>query len=252
MLTIAVILAGGSGTRAGAGLPKQFRILPDGRTVFETCVAAFEACDCIDEVAVVMPEAHMDTARLIAVACGWRKVRLFIAGGRERWESSWRALQEIRSAHPETECNILLHDCARPFVSQAVLSRVCRALDEHEAVSVTVPVTDTVYTVSEGSVLCAIPPRPQLRRAQTPQAFRLSVVLDAYTQALAQASQLTATDDCGVVHDYRPDIPIYLVEGEEANRKLTYAEDFPAIPVPQQPPLPDASPQDTRADRGNH
>lgn len=229
MKNIAVILAGGAGKRAGEGLPKQFRKLSDGRTVLETCVAAFEAHESIDEIAIVMLRDYLPQAQTIARQAGWHKVNYWIAGGRERWESSLfaaKTLQQAMNANGDNECNILLHDCARPFVSEAIITRVCQALMDYQAVSVAVPLTDTIYEIKNSKLqINSIPPRETLMRAQTPQAFRLSLLLRAYEKAEEEALQ-HVTDDAGVIHTFLPDEKIGIVAGEETNRKLTYEEDF--------------------------
>lgn len=209
MTNIAVILAGGSGKRFGGDKPKQLLPLEDGRSVLEHAVEAFRSCKCIDEVIVVMHQDWIDQVH--GVRC--------IAGGKERWESSWNAIQAI-----DGEANVLIHDAARPFVSKRIIEDVCKALETHEAVTVAVPATDTMYEVVDG-LLQRIPDRRTMMRAQTPQAFRLGLIRNAYEIAI-QDPGLQATDDCGIVHRYMPDTPIYIVEGEEANRKITFREDL--------------------------
>ncbi len=71
-----------------------------------------------------------------------------------------------------------------------------------------------------------IPDRKTMFRAQTPQAFHLEVIKQAYEKMQFNRSTVNSTDDCGVLHRYMPEVPIYIVEGEEANRKLTFKEDF--------------------------
>ena len=221
-------MAGGRGTRAGGGIPKQFRTLEDGRTVFETCVAAFEQNEHIDEIAVVMLEEYMQQAKDIAAKHTWTKLRYWIPGGSERWESTLHAVEAINGSINRPIVNLLIHDCARPFISQALITKVCEALDTHEAVSVAVPVTDTIYVVENSeseTVISEVPSRAVFRRAQTPQAFRLSVLKEAF-EKVKNGADCKATDDAGVVRYCLPDIPIHIVPGEESNRKLTFAEDF--------------------------
>ena len=219
METVAVILAGGTGSRAGAGVAKQFRRLDDGRTVIETCVEAFAACGCIDRIVVVMHPDHVAEADKLLMP-----YRLsIIAGGDERWQSSLNAIKAL--AHNRNELNVLLHDCARPFVSKRIIEDVCQALQDHEAVTVAVPATDTLYQVADGQVV-AVPQRQDFMRAQTPQAFRLSLIERAYRLALSDPDGIAATDDCGIVRKYVPDQKIFIVPGEESNRKLTFASDF--------------------------
>jgi len=221
MRNIAVILAGGTGSRAGAGVPKQFRRLEDGRTSLEACVQAFAASRSISEIVVVMHPDHIAQAQQLLRD----KAVTIIAGGSERWESSRNAIRHLATL--QEEANILLHDCARPFVSQRIIDDVCRALETHEAVTMAVPMTDTLYKVESLKwKVESIPPRSEYMRAQTPQAFRLSLIERAYRLALSDPDGVAATDDCGIVNKYIPEQPIYIVEGEEANRKLTYASDF--------------------------
>ena len=247
MKNIAVILAGGIGARVGGNVPKQLLPLADGRSVLEHATAAFEQTDCIDEVCIVMHPDYIAFAEQALLRNGWQKVKHIIAGGKERWESSVNAIRLYESALSTEEfahANILLHDAARPFVSQAIIANVCRALETHEAVTVAVPATDTMYVVTQtpnpqpancntqplplredGRLIHSIPPRDTLMRAQTPQAFRMPLIARAYTLAL-QDPALQATDDCGILHRYLPTEPIHIVAGEETNRKITFKEDL--------------------------
>ena len=239
MTNIAVILAGGIGARVGGNTPKQLLPLLDGRSVLEHAVSAFEQSPYIDEVCIVMHPDYIMHAEQMLLANAWQKVRHIIPGGKERWESSVNAIRllgdkAIRREAKGEEVNLLLHDAARPFVSQDIIARVCEALQEHEAVTVAIPSTDTVYEMVDAKV-ARIPQRSTIMRAQTPQAFRLPLIAEAYTKALGAdicdkeacaACHLPATDDCGIVHEHMPHIPIHIVLGEEQNKKITFKEDI--------------------------
>ena len=226
-MNIAVVLAGGVGARVGGAVPKQLLPLADGRTVLEHSVDAFEYADCIDEVCVVMHPDYIATVEEMIAINGWKKVKHIISGGKERWESSVNAIRLYQgqlSGVEMAESNILLHDAARPFVSEKIISDVCRALVEHEAVVVAVPSTDTVYEMQDGCV-ARIPNRSTIMRAQTPQAFRLGLIAGAYETAL-NSGNMQVTDDCGVVFNYMTNQPIHIVAGEEQNKKITFKEDI--------------------------
>lgn len=227
MKNIAVVLAGGIGARVGGAVPKQLLPLSDGRSVLEHSVDVFEQSAHIDEVCVVMHPDYIATAEAMVVSNAWRKVKHIIPGGKERWESSVNAIRlyqdKLESAQFAT-ANILLHDAARPFVSQRIISDVCEALKEHEAVVVAIPSTDTVYEMQNGCV-ARIPNRSTIMRAQTPQAFRLPLITQAYDIAL-NSENMQVTDDCGVVFNYIPAQSIHIVLGEEQNKKITFKEDI--------------------------
>jgi 2-C-methyl-D-erythritol 4-phosphate cytidylyltransferase len=250
LYNIAVILAGGIGARVGGNTPKQLLPLEDGHSVLEHAVNAFEQSPHIHEVCIVMHPDYIIHAEQMLLANAWQKVRHIIPGGKERWESSVNAIRQIRGKRleaigNENNCqlptsnsanivNLLLHDAARPFVSQEIIANVCQALEEHEAVVVAIPSTDTVYEMVDGNV-ARIPNRSTIMRAQTPQAFRLPLIAEAYTKALGvndlsaaacKEAHLPATDDCGVVFSHMPDVPIHIVLGEEQNRKITFKEDI--------------------------
>ena len=216
------------GTRVGGNTPKQLLPLSDGRSVLEHSVDAFEAASCIDEIVIVMHPEWMKEAEELCRRNAWQKVRQIIAGGSERWESSWHAIQAFSGQL--SDISLWLHDAARPFVSQRILTDVAKALETHAAVTVGVPVTDTLYKVRRDDVqgtkeVETIPSRADFMRAQTPQAFHLNVLKEAFERALAQG-QVAVTDDVGIVQAYMPEQSIFIVSGEEANRKITYAEDL--------------------------
>ena len=232
MRNIAVILAGGVGSRMGGSEPKQFLSL-GGRTVIEHSIETFANHPSIDEVAVVIHPDWRGRMEEIAARGHWEKLRKIVDGGSERYMSSLNAIMAYIDEPDDT--NLLLHDAARPFMSAAIVDRVVAALERHEAVGVAVPSTDTVWevhpdfdAVEVGRFVARIPERRLMWRAQTPQAFRLPLIRDAYQRAL-QDPQFRATDDCGVVRQYMPGTKITVVEGEERNMKLTNAEDLPVL-----------------------
>lgn len=196
--------------------------MEDGRCVLEHAVDAFEQAACIDEILIVMHPDWIHEAEQLCRQNGWQKVAHVLPGGRERWESSVHAIEAYAG---QENIALLLHDAARPWVSQRIIADVCHALQTHRAVTVAVPMTDTLYRVAEGHV-ADIPPRTDYMRAQTPQAFHIELIREAYRHALAQPT-IAATDDCGIVSRYMPDEKIYIVAGDEQNRKITYRDDLP-------------------------
>jgi 2-C-methyl-D-erythritol 4-phosphate cytidylyltransferase len=127
----------------------------------------------------------------------------------------------------ERDCNVLFHDAARPLVDQRIIADCVAALDEHVALGVVVPTADTIVRLAEGTMV-SIPPRESLGRCQTPQGFRLSVIRLAYERAAVdlKAGTFSATDDCGLVLRYLPEVPVRAVAGSERNLKITYAGDL--------------------------
>ncbi|MGX8713300.1 MAG: 2-C-methyl-D-erythritol 4-phosphate cytidylyltransferase [bacterium] len=230
MKNIAVVLAGGTGSRMGSSVPKQFLPLA-GRAVIEYSIDTFNRHQSIDEVAVVIHPDWRGRMEEIAAAGRWKKLKKIIDGGAERYMSSLNAIMAYIDEPDDT--NLLLHDAARPWVSAEIVDRVVSALKHHEAVGVAVPSTDTVWEVHPDiSVECSvprfvarIPERKLMWRAQTPQAFRLPLIRDAYQRAL-QDPLFQATDDCGVVRKYMPGTKITVVEGSEENKKITFSEDI--------------------------
>lgn len=218
---IAVILAGGTGSRMGASTPKQF-LKVAGKTVIEHTIDVFERHEGIDEIAVVVHPSYIDTIEDIVLRNGWKKVKKILKGGDERYHSS---LSAINAYDDMPEANLIFHDAVRPLVNHRIIDDVIGALERYEAVDVAVAATDTIIEVDrKGERITHIPDRSLLRRGQTPQAFRLSTIKKAYEFALADPN-FKSTDDCGTVVKYLPDVPVFVVEGEESNMKLTYKED---------------------------
>lgn len=222
MRNIAVILAGGIGSRVGGATPKQLLPLADGRSILEHSIDAFEASPCIDEIAVVMHPDHISSLQKLCQSNRWQKLTKIIPGGAERWESSYNAIKAFTSSSP---LSLLLHDAARPYVSQRIIADVCQALETHEAVTVAVPVTDTLYRTEDNQVQ-EIPDRKTFMRAQTPQAFHLNLVAEAFEDAIQKGYITSVTDDVAVLKSYNPGTPIFIVPGEETNKKITYPEDI--------------------------
>ena len=222
MRNIAIILAGGSGKRFGADMPKQFLLIA-GKRIIEHSIEAFERNTHIDEICVVSNPDFLEETQKIVAQAHYQKVRHVIAGGQERSDSTINALRLYKA---ET-ANLIFHDAVRPLVSQRIIDDVCRALKTQRAVNVTIPSADTLI-VRQGDYVKQVPDRRWIERVQTPQGFHVGTIVKAYAEALKDPA-FKATDDCGVVTKYLPDVPVFLVAGEERNQRLTYREDLPVL-----------------------
>jgi ygbB family len=210
---IAIIVAAGRGKRLGSSLPKQF-LKVRGRTILEMSVEAFEQNKYVDEIFVA---ANADYCELTEKLCrGFSKLKKIVAGGAERQDSVRAALDCLRGENGI----VLVHDAARPFVSEAVINAVIEGTADFGAAIPTVPAKDTIRQV-DGTGSRTLQ-RETLARVQTPQGFRISLLKHAFEKA--QAEGFLGTDDASLVE--RMGINISMVQGEDANRKITTREDL--------------------------
>lgn len=221
MKNIAIILAGGTGQRLGDSIPKQF-LKVAGKKVIEHTLDVFQNHPQIDEIAVVSNPNFLNEIENIAIKNNYTKLKKILQGGKERYHSS---LSAINAYDGDKEINLIFHDAVRPLVNDRIISDCIDALDKYKAVDVAIKTTDTIIKVNEDEYITGIPARDYLRNGQTPQAFKLSTIKQAYKLALCDPDFKT-TDDCGVVYKYMPNELVYVVKGEQFNMKLTYKEDL--------------------------
>jgi 2-C-methyl-D-erythritol 4-phosphate cytidylyltransferase/2-C-methyl-D-erythritol 2,4-cyclodiphosphate synthase len=208
----AVIVAAGSGSRAGSATPKQWRPL-QGRAVARWSAEALLAAGAERLVVVVRAGEEADASQALA---GLPRIQL-VAGGAERVDSVRAGLAAASVDGPEA---VLIHDAARPFVTPAHVVALLAALEHAEAALPALAVSDTLKRVEAGTTSTV--PRDGLWRSQTPQAFRLAALQEAYA---AWPADETPTDDAAVVE--RTGARVVLVPGDPMLMKLTYPEDFP-------------------------
>ena len=223
-MNIAVILAGGVGSRLGLDKPKQFMKMA-GKTILEHTVDVFHKHENIDEIVIVINAAYLHDAEEMVLQNHWNKVKKVLNGGSERYESSLVAINAYKNIAGE-DTNLIFHDAVRPMVSKRIIDETIAALRKYDAVDVAIPSADTIIKLDETKqFISEIPNREFLNRGQTPQAFKYKTISEAYKIALSDPKMKT-TDDCGIVKKYLPQTQIYVVKGEEQNVKLTYPEDI--------------------------
>ena len=140
---VAVILAGGTGTRIGLNIPKQL-IKIAGKPIIEHTIAAMHQSPLVDEIVVMMAPGHLDEVRAIVKRGDYIKVTQILEGAETRNDTTAAAL----AALGDDECNVLLHDAVRPLVSQTIIAANVDALQTHEAVDTAIPSADTVIQVA--------------------------------------------------------------------------------------------------------
>jgi 2-C-methyl-D-erythritol 4-phosphate cytidylyltransferase len=216
MVTV-IIAAAGQGKRMARGTNKVFISL-NNRPLITHTLDVFEACPDIDDIIVVVGKEDIQQMRSIIDTYRYRKIKDVVQGGTERQHSIANALKKI----PADAQLVLIHDGARPLITEEVIHRVLLASQKTGAAIVAVPVKDTIKTVNiEGFVVETLD-RTTLWAVQTPQAFNRDIIEQAYR--LAEEEGFIATDDAGLVE--RTGIKIGLIMGDYNNLKVTTPEDL--------------------------
>ncbi|HKL48061.1 MAG TPA: 2-C-methyl-D-erythritol 4-phosphate cytidylyltransferase [Desulfuromonadales bacterium] len=218
MKTIALIPAAGMGRRMKAGFNKQY-IQLNGRPILARTLALFEEHPRIDRIIVISPADEIDFCRTeIVERFGFTKVQALVAGGSERQHSVRNGLDACAA---EAGDIVLIHDGVRPLLPAHLIDEVIDTSRRKGSCIVGVPVKDTVKCVENGTIV-STPDRRTMWLAQTPQAFRFSLLDKAYR--VAAAENLAVTDDASVVEHLGEAVPI--IEGSYRNIKITTSEDL--------------------------
>ena len=221
MKNVAVILAGGNGSRFGLDIPKQFVKLA-GKTIIEHTLDVFENNRLIDEITIVIKAEYKDRIKDIILANNYTKIKKILNGGKERKDSSLVAINAY--SLEEKECNLIFHDAVRPFINDKIIEDCIKALKHYNAIDVAIPAVDTIIEVDD-SIITNIPNRARMMQGQTPQAFKLTTIKKAYDIAEGDKN-FKPTDDCGIVKKYLPNESIFVVNGNIQNIKITYPQDL--------------------------
>jgi 2-C-methyl-D-erythritol 4-phosphate cytidylyltransferase len=214
----ALIPAAGSGQRLGGPVPKPYQLL-GGREIVARTLDVVESCEAIDDIWLVVSADQVDYCqRQVVERYGFQKVRGLVPGGAERQDSVWCGLQRVS---PAVEL-VVVHDGVRPFVTASLLHDTLYQARQHGAAIAAIPLKDTLKRVSSAGRVEATLPRERLWRTQTPQAFRRTLLLEAFAYARQQG--LRMTDEAGLIEALG--YPVQVVTGVEQNVKITTPDDL--------------------------
>ncbi len=210
----AVLPAGGLGKRMGGNIPKQLMLL-GGKPVYRYCLETFLKMDEIAEVVMAVPADWKDH---FEKDFSHPKLKI-VLGGAERWQSVENGVNALTSSAEY----VLVHDVARPFISEEIIRDLCETLVTKGSCLVAKPAVDTIKIAKDGKVEKTID-RNTVWLAQTPQAARIDTLKKLYARIAAEPLNFTPTDEASILEYFGENV--YIVKGNTANDKLTTPEDF--------------------------
>ena len=217
-MNVAIVVAGGKGVRFGGDRPKQF-LEVNGSPIIIHTLRQFERCREIGSVIVVLPAEETAGFQSLVEKFALQKVASIVAGGATRAQSVKQGLAAIEDADV-----VAVHDAVRPLVTPDEIDSVVKAANESSAAILVARVSDTIKDVRSDRVVNTLP-RVNLRRALTPQCFRIDVLKQAYEQLeKLEAAGIEVTDDSFLVE--RLGVEVTTIEGNARNIKITRQEDL--------------------------
>ena len=214
----AIVVAGGSGSRMGTSTKKQYLKIKDKESLVYT-VECFQNMPEIQEIVVVTGKEDITyVEKLLKDTYKINKVSYIVAGGKERQDSVYNGIQ----AADEKSDYLVIHDGARPLITKEVVRAGLDMAYAHRASIIAVPVKDTIKLVSKDGKVEDTPDRSSLWSVQTPQIFEKELIIHAHEYAKEHG--LSVTDDSMLVEAIG--VPVYIVEGEYTNIKITTPEDL--------------------------
>ena len=234
-MTTAIVLAAGQGRRMHSPVQKQFLLLK-GKPLLFYALDAFQRSG-IDQIILVTGKEEIEYCRNeIVIPYGLSKVQAIIAGGRERYHSVYEGLKAAEGCG-----EVLIHDGARPLVTETIIQHALDGAKKYGACAVGVPVKDTIKISDEEGFVAATPDRTRLWQIQTPQAFRYSWIRPAYDRLFSQESCQKGVTDDAMVLESMTEHRVRLIMGSYSNMKVTTPEDMAVAAA-----LLDAAGQDAR------
>lgn len=221
----AVIPAAGQGKRLGGSVKKQFLNLCDLPVAVHT-LAAFQAASLIDEIICVSSNEDLSFFERLVSDHALTKVVKLLPGGERRQDSVWAGLAYLGERHDRKDL-VVVHDGVRPLVTPQLIEKVIRAAGAEGSAVAALPVTDSLKEVSSDKMILRSLPRENVWAMQTPQVFRLGILLEAYRRAAQEGFE--ATDEAMLVE--KLGLPIRCVEGEIENMKITLPPDLETAEV---------------------
>ncbi len=221
MANIALIIAGGSGSRMHQDIPKQFLTVNE-RPVIVYTLEAFERHPAIDAIAVVCIEGWEQVLWAYARQFQISKLRCVVPGGKNGQASIRNGVFELEN-HFAPDDLVLIHDAIRPMVSAEIISDNIRVAQEFGNAVTVIPCAEAMMQTEDGMVSVGSYPRDRLRRTQTPQAFRLGEICDLHRRAL-KAGITDSVASCTLKIEMGEQV--YFSSGSEKNIKLTTVEDI--------------------------
>ncbi len=210
--TAAVIVAAGESRRMN-GIDKVLAPLA-GRPVISYVLSAFDGCDSIDHIVLVVNEKSLEACRQLIAEAGLSKPIDVCVGGKRRQDSVAAGLKQLK------DCEwVVIHDGARPLVTKELIEEGLKAAQETRAAAAAVPVTDTIKVAGDDRIVRETPPRQNLWAVQTPQLFRFDIITRAYREAKGEV-----TDDASLVESAGFQVKLYM--GSYDNIKITTPEDL--------------------------
>ncbi|MBW2559104.1 MAG: 2-C-methyl-D-erythritol 4-phosphate cytidylyltransferase [Deltaproteobacteria bacterium] len=216
--SVAIIVAGGSGKRMSYHIPKQYLLL-DGIPILGRTLIKFEKASSVGRIVLVVPKDDMDYVR-DEITDKYRifKVKHIQAGGETRQDSVRNGLEMV----DDRDDVIVIHDGVRPFLSEKLIDLSIQEAARSGAVIPVIPLKNTVKIVDEDGIIRETPGRHNLRLAQTPQAFKREIILEAYKSAYKEG--FYGTDDASLVECMGGSVKT--IPGSHDNIKITTPEDL--------------------------
>ena len=218
----AIVLSGGTGKRMNSDIPKQYMMLKD-KPVLAHSLLAFEKSP-VDDVVIVCGAGDEEyIIKEFVEKYGLTKVSAVCAGGAERFNSVYNGLKACKDTD-----YVLIHDGARPYVTDEIIKRNIVEVQKYKAVVTSVKATDTVKIADDDGFVVSTPERKSVYFMQTPQTFEYSLALDSYSKLIEELNKdvkVQVTDAAQVVEMYS-DTKVKLIEGDYSNIKITVPKDL--------------------------
>lgn len=225
-MNILLLMMGGSGTRLGANIPKQYIEL-ENRPIFSYILEAHQACKSVDKIVIVSHENWLEYVEKWTNWLGADKVACIVKGGCNRSTSVRNGLLAMKDWASDDDV-VMIHDATHPYCDTDEIPKIIRAVQQYGGATLGQAQYDTVYQTSEDGLISKVVPRQLVVSGASPEAFRYQDIFDIYMQAdEVELDQMTSAGAIAMAHN----IPMQVIPSSVLNLKITYPNDLEILKV---------------------